>query len=36
MKKLEKVIIGLFLALAASLCLITLYYFVKGIVGFDN
>jgi hypothetical protein len=33
---LEKILCGLFLALAASLCLVTLYYFVKAIVGFDN
>jgi len=36
MKKLEKVIIGIFLALGTSVLLCGLYYFVKAIVGFDN
>jgi hypothetical protein len=36
MKKLEKLIIGLFLTLATSVLLVALYYFVKAIVGFDN
>ena len=33
---LEKILCGLFLALSTSLCLVTLYYFIKAIVGFDN
>ena len=36
MKTLEKILVGIFLALATSLLLVTLYYFVKAIVGFDN
>ena len=36
MKTLEKICCYLFVALAASLLLVTLYYFVKGIVAFDN
>jgi hypothetical protein len=32
----EKIIIGIFLALATSVLLVALYYFVKAIVGFDN
>jgi len=36
MKKLEKIIIGIFLALGTSVLLVALYYFVKAIVGFDN
>jgi hypothetical protein len=33
---LEKIACGLFLVIATSLCLVTLYYFIKAIVGFDN
>jgi hypothetical protein len=33
---LEKIACGLFLALATSVLLVALYYFVKAIVGFDN
>jgi hypothetical protein len=36
MKTLEKILVGIFIALATSLCLVALYYFVKAIVGFDN
>lgn len=36
MKTLEKICCYVFVALAASLCLVALYYFVKAIVGFDN
>lgn len=36
MKKLEKVIIALFFAIATSILLVALYFFVKAIVGFDN
>jgi hypothetical protein len=32
----EKIIIGIFLALSTSILLVALYYFVKGIVAFDN
>jgi len=35
-KKLEKIAIGLFLALGTSVLFCGLYYFVKAIVGFDN
>jgi hypothetical protein len=33
---LEKIVIGLFLAIGTSVLLCGLYYFVKAIVGFDN
>ena len=36
MKTLEKICCYIFVALATSLCLVALYYFVKAIVGFDN
>lgn len=36
MKTLEKILVGIFVAIATSLLLVTLYYFIKGIVGFDN
>ena len=36
MKTIEKFCCYVFVALATSLCLVTLYYFVKAIVGFDN
>jgi hypothetical protein len=36
MKKLEKLLIALFFAVATSILLCGLYYFVKAIVGFDN
>jgi hypothetical protein len=36
MKILEKICCYVFVALATSLCLVALYYYVKAIVGFDN
>jgi len=36
MKKLEKLLIALFFAVATSILFCGLYYFVKAIVGFDN
>jgi hypothetical protein len=32
----EKILCGLFLALATSVLLVALWYYVKAIVGFDN
>jgi hypothetical protein len=33
---LEKIAIGLFFAVATSVLLVALYYFIKAIVGFDE